>query len=202
MKNLKYKGVKLAGLAIACIAISACEKTNFENPVGETDSYSSGTADFSNFVSIGDSLTAGYADSALYKSGQENSVPAILSQQFAEVGGGTFVQPLVSDNLGGLLFGGMENPEFGNRLVLNVDPKNPPDDLDPKGPEPISGIPTTEVFGNTGGVLYNNVGVPGAKSFHFGLPGYGDSAGLLTSPATANPYFVRFASSTTTTIIT
>jgi len=82
------------------------------------------------FVSIGDSLTAGYADGALYKSGQENSFPATLAQQFSKVGGGEFTQPLMNDDLGGLLFGGNPDPEnFPTRLVLNVEPKNPPDDL-------------------------------------------------------------------------
>jgi lysophospholipase L1-like esterase len=44
------------------------------------------------------------------------------------------------------------------------------------------------------------MGVPGAKSFHLGAPNYGDAAGL--AGGTANPYFVRFASSAATTVIT
>ena len=192
MKNRK---VKLTGLLFACIAISACEG-DFTNPVGDSSSYSSGSADFSKFVTIGDSLTAGYADGALYLSGQENSYPAILAKQFATVGGGSFEQPLVSDNLGGLLFGGVANPDFGNRLVLDASTASP-------SPGPIAGEPTTEVFGSgLNGSMFNNMGVPGAKSFHLGASGYGAAAGLLVDPATANPYFVRFASSDTTTIIT
>jgi hypothetical protein len=43
------------------------------------------------------------------------------------------------------------------------------------------------------------MGVPGAKSFHLLAPGYGNPAGVLTGAA--NPYFVRFATSPTTTVI-
>ena len=184
--------IKVIGLTIAFAVVSACD-ADFKNPVGDTSSLNSGTADFSKFVTIGDSLTAGYADGALYLSGQENSYPAVLAKQFATVGGGSFEQPLVSDNLGGLLFGGVANPEFGNRLVL---------DAATSSPEPIAGDPTTEVIGSgLNGSMFNNMGVPGAKSFHLGAPGYGNATGL-NPPSTANPYFVRFASSATTTIIT
>jgi lysophospholipase L1-like esterase len=194
MMLMKNKIIKLAGLALSCAVISACD-TDFNNPVSSTSGQTSGTADFTTFVSIGDSLTAGYADSALYLSGQQNSYPAILAQQFAKVGGGTFSQPEVSDNLGGLLFGGVENPSFGNRLVLNLtDPENP-------SPEPIAGTPTTEVIGSgLNGTAFNNMGVPGAKSFHLVTPNYGDATGL--NAGTANPYFVRFSSSAATTMIT
>ena len=40
---------------------------------------SSGSVDFSKYVAIGNSLTAGYADGALYTSGQENSYPVFES---------------------------------------------------------------------------------------------------------------------------
>ncbi len=49
------------------------------------DAYTNGEADFSNYVALGNSLTAGYADNALYITGQENSYPNILAQQFAKV---------------------------------------------------------------------------------------------------------------------
>ena len=182
---------KIVSLALASILVSACD-TDFSNPVAGKK-VDSGSADFTTYVSIGDSLTAGYADGALYLKGQENSYPAILAQQFSKAGGGDFTQPLVSDNLGGLLFGGAENPDFSNRLVM---------DLSTETPEPIEGTPGTEVIGSgLNGSQFNNVGVPGAKVFHLGVAGYGDPAGLATDPATANPYYVRFASSATATVI-
>src|SRR5690606_19200747 len=44
-----------------------------------------------------------------------------------------------------------------------------------------------------------NMGVPGAKSFHLVAPGYGNPAGIAAGMA--NPYFARFASSDNATVI-
>ena len=86
-------------------------------PVTADVTYTSGTADFSKFVSVGNSLTAGYSDGALFIDGQTNSFSNILAQQFALAGGGNFTQPLMNDNLGGLLLGG--NQITSNRLFLS-----------------------------------------------------------------------------------
>jgi len=192
MININNTIIKLAGLTVACTVLAACDP-EFNSDVNNTSFYSEGSVDLSNFVTIGDSITAGYGDSALYLHGQKNSYPNILAGQFAKTGGGSFTQPLVSDNLGGLLFGGAANPDFGNRLVL---------DATTSSPAPIAGDPTTEVFNSPLiGTTFNNMGVPGAKSFHLGSTGLGNAAGLLTDPATANPYFVRFASASDTSMI-
>ena len=53
---------------------------------------SQGSADFSTYVALGNSLTAGYADGSLYKTAQLNSYPSILAEQFLKAGGGNFVQ--------------------------------------------------------------------------------------------------------------
>ena len=191
MININNTIIKLAGLTVACTVLAACDP-EFNSDVNNTSFYSEGSVDLSNFVTIGDSITAGYGDSALYLHGQKNSYPNILAGQFAKTGGGSFTQPLVSDNLGGLLFGGAANPDFGNRLVLDAT----------TSPAPIAGDPTTEVFNSPLiGTTFNNMGVPGAKSFHLGSTGLGNAAGLLTDPATANPYFVRFASASDTSMI-
>ena len=49
------------------------------------------------------------------------------------------------------------------------------------------------------GRSYQNMGRPGANSDHWVPPGYGSWAALATG--TANPYFVRFASSSTTSVL-
>lgn len=59
---------------------------------------SSGTADFTTYIAVGNSLTAGYSNNGLTLEGQQNSFPALLAQQFRAVGGGAFVQPLFSQN--------------------------------------------------------------------------------------------------------
>src|SRR5690606_18428309 len=117
---------------------ASCEP-EFENPVTDEGFYSSGTADFSKYVSVGNSLTAGYADGALYITGQQNSYPNIMAQQFEFVGGGDFTQPLMNDNLGGLLLNGTQLPDFPNRYVLEILP-----DEDP-APTRLEGTPTTDI---------------------------------------------------------
>lgn len=189
---MKKHLMKLAIISLASLTIIGCAP-EFDHPVDSSSNFSKGNADFSKYVALGDSLTAGYADGALYKMGQQNSYPNILAQQFSEVGGGAFKQPLMNDNFGGLLFGGQPNPEFGKRLVFNPQTQ---------APEEIAGTPTTEVYAN--GPLagpFNNMGVPGAKSYHLASTTYGNPAGLTTDPATANPYYVRFASSTGASVI-
>ena len=129
MKNyIKYFGVLALGML-------ACEP-EFENPVDEQDAYTSGEADFSNYVALGNSLTSGYADNALYISGQENSYPNIMAGQFAKVGGGPFVQPLMADNAGGLLFNG--NKIADTRLVLAFDAQGNPSPKNYRGMEPTT----------------------------------------------------------------
>jgi len=189
MKNyIKYIAVLSLGFGFV-----ACEP-EFDTPIDENNFYTSGEADFSNYVSVGNSLTAGFADGTLYRTGQENSYPNIMAQQFALAGGGSFTQPLMNDNIGGLLLGGLQLPGFNPRFVLATDENGNP------GPAIINQSPTTEVSNILSGP-FNNVGVPGARSFDLLFPGYGNIAGLTTTPISANPYFVRFASSSDATVI-
>lgn len=183
MKNyIKY-------LPFLAFGLFACEP-EFDDSIEDNEVYTAGEADFSNYVALGNSLTAGFADNALYIQGQENSYPNILSGQFALVGGGEFEQPLMADNLGGLKLGG--NQITNNRLVLSSNAGQP---VIP--PSPIAGDPQTEVTNKLNGP-FNNMGVPGAKSFHLVASGYGNAAGV---PQQANPYFARFSSSDNATII-
>ena len=176
-------------IGLLAIGLVSCEP-EFENAVTDEGFYDAGDADFSNYVALGNSLTAGYADSALYMSGQEDSYPNIMAEQFGFVGGGDFTQPLTSDNLGGLLYGGVQIS--GNRLVLSADENGNP------FPTPLDGTPMTDVTTSATGP-FNNMGVPGAKSYHLVTPGYGSVAGVANG--TANPWFARFATSESTTVL-
>jgi lysophospholipase L1-like esterase len=98
----------------------------------------------------------------------------------------------MSDNKGGLLLGG--NVIAGTRVYFNPKPLPP---LTP-GPYPVPGVPTTEVTNHLTGP-FNNMGVPGAKSFHLVAAGYGNVAGVASG--LANPYFARFASSPSTSVL-
>jgi len=177
-------------IAILTLGIVSCEP-ELDNPIDEAGSYTNGEADFSNYVALGNSLTAGYADGALYITGQENSYPNIMAGQFSLVQEtGAFTQPLMADNAGGLLMGGTQI--LDNRRVLAVGASGP-------SPKIYAGMaPTTDITNVLSGP-FNNMGVPGAKSFHLATPNYGNVSGVPVG--TANPYFVRFASSTSSTIL-
>jgi hypothetical protein len=180
IKNFKW-------LFLVAATFIACESDDKTTAVVE-EPLTAGSANFTKFVALGNSLTAGFSDNALFIEGQKGSYTNILAQQFAKVGGGEFKIPFMADNVGGLLFGGAANPRFGRRLYFNG-----------AGPVPVSGTSTTEVFApNTGGP-YNNMGVPGAKSYHLLFDGYGNPANLALG--LANPYFVRFASAPNKSIL-
>jgi len=180
IKNFKW-------LLLVSLTFVACNSDDepFVDP-NSTDGtpLTAGSADFSKYVALGNSLTAGYADNALFIAGQQGSYPSILASQFALVGGGEFKIPFMADNTGGLLLGG--NPIAGTRLYFNG-----------SAPASVPGVPTTEVTNVLSGP-FNNMGVPGAKSFHLLSTSYGNPAGIGSY---ANPYFVRFASATSASVI-
>jgi hypothetical protein len=159
-----------------------------------------GSANFKTYVALGNSLTAGYADNSLYRDGQEYAYPNLIAAQMKEIGGAaSFKQPLVADNDGGL---GL--PGTSVRLVLdNVAGCDGKTSLGPRYLSYQSGrIPSqgsSSNFSAVGGSgPYHNLGVPGIKVGHALIPGLGDPAGLGIS---ANPYFVRFASNPSATIL-
>ena len=170
---MKNKFILVAALAIG---FAGCEP-EFENEVNAA--YTSGEADFTSYVAVGNSLTAGYMDGTVSRVGQTYSYPNLLAQQFALVGGGAFTQPSFAEDVNNL--GGISGvPGFGTRLVI---------DAAQGRPEPIAGISTITLTPQA--KAYNNMGVPGAKSFHLGFPGYG----------ALNPYFARHATSPTATVL-
>ena len=151
--------------------------------------YTSGSADLSNYVSLGNSLASGVSDQALFIEGQEASFPNMLASSFSQAGGGDFTIPFMSDNLGGLNVGGQQ--VLPNRLILDFSSGSPT-------PVPVDGSPTTEATSVIAGP-FNNMAVPGAKSYHLLAQGYGNAAGIAAGQA--NPYFVRFASNPGTSVI-
>ena len=177
---------KLNKILLAALAVTlfSCDD-DFDNPV-EDFVVSSGDADFSRYVALGNSLTAGYTDNALFISGQQNSYPAILAGLMKPAGGGEFKIPLMQDETGGFT----NLPGFGGKLVLQVVNGS----LTPVGTQG-----TTALDNISSGGPYQNLGIPGAKSYHLVAQGYGNAAGLAVGQA--NPYFVRFASSANTSVV-
>ena len=180
MKNYKYIGLFLASLAII-----SCDVNNDLDDipavvVPEVELNTNGL-NFSKYVAIGASFTAGFTDNALFIAAQQNSFPNILASKF----GTDFNQPMMNDNIGGLLFAG--NLIQGPRLFFNG-----------SGPATLAATPTTEVTTKVTGALHN-FGIPGAKSFHLVAPGYGNPAGVPLG--LANPYFARMSSSANATVL-
>ncbi len=98
---------------------------------------STGEADFTRFVAIGNSLTAGYQNSSLYEKSQMYSFGKIIADQV----GTDFVQPLISE------------PGIPGKLQIEA--------LSPDvviGKNPGVGAPTNLDYQKP----YNNLGVPGA----------------------------------------
>lgn len=176
IKNLKW-------LLLVSLTFVACN--NDGDVVSAEVPVTSGSANFGKYVALGDSFAAGYSDGALFIKGQQGAYTNILAQQLALAGGGDFKTPLMSDNKGGLLLGG--NIIAVTRLYFNG-----------VGPVVVSGSPTTEVTARITGP-FNNLGVPGAKSYHLVAPGYGNVAGVASGAS--NPYFARFATSSATTVL-
>lgn len=140
----------------------------------------SGNADFSAYVSLGNSLTAGFADGDLFRSGQMVSYPNIIAKQMLHAGGSEFKQPLMKDEWG-----------FGNRITI-ASVTDEEGNINPS-PGSASETPDPENFDN----IYeeegpfHNMGVPGAKTIDL----------LSDNFAVTNPYFARFASSPATSVI-
>lgn len=177
IKNMKW-------LLLVSLAFVACNNDDSSDTPAEVPVVP-GSAVFTKYIALGDSFAAGYSDNALFKKGQEGSYTNIMAQQFVAAGGGAFSTPFMNDNLGGLLLGG--NVIAATRLYFNG-----------SAPVNVVGKPTTEVTAHLTGT-FGNLGVPGAKSFHLLAAGYGNVAGVMSGAA--NPYFARFASSPSTTIL-
>lgn len=180
------KKIFLSAVAVAALSVSQSCHNDFENDVTGI-AVTSGEANFSKYIAIGNSLTSGYRDGALYIDGQNESFPSMIAQQMKLAGGGEFKQPLMADNLGGI-----SAVNFSNKLMLSVV-------NGALSPVPASGTGTTTLASIYSAGPYQNMGVPGAKSFHLVAPGYGSAANLALGAA--NPYFVRFASSATTSVL-
>ncbi len=134
------KIIKIFSIAIVLTSLTfwGCEeKTNLTAPAPAN----TGTASFASFVTVGNSLTAGYQSAALFKTAQLYS----FGNQIAKQVGAKFEQPLISDpgigDPGLLEFGGLT--KSGTPIIVVNQSKGTP--LNLKYPKP-----------------YNNLGVPGA----------------------------------------
>ncbi len=161
-------------LILVTLALWSCE------PKVDEFVPSAGSADFSVFVSVGDSYSAGYIDGALSDYGQTTGFTNIMATQLKSVGAGDFKQPmlLAGTSVGSSLNGSYKLQVVHGKLMPMPTTGNPELFTDP----------TTWI--NSKGP-FNNVGVPGAKSFHLLSPLFGDPT---QGSGNFNPYYTRFAS--------
>lgn len=110
--------------------------------------FTTGEADFTNYVALGNSLTAGTQSGALYIRDSQYSYPNLIAQQAdAE----TFVQPEIKspglggfDPLTGTIYGVLELPTLANPPVVTTTTGNP-----------------LSLVSNLTAPSFNNLGIPG-----------------------------------------
>lgn len=66
-------------------------------PSIDTPQTSAGDVDFSTYIAVGNSLTAGFADGGLYLEGQKVAFPNLMAEQMKSVGGGDFMSPFFDE---------------------------------------------------------------------------------------------------------
>jgi len=171
--------------------------TRVTGPVPTTPTPSKGSLDFTKFVSIGNSLTAGFQAGALFTAGQNNSLPAIMATQFAKVGGGSFNQPSINSTNGYLTSQTPGTTVYG-RLILAGTPPVPTPTLSNIGAVPNPTINPGFIYTGSSTQL-NNFAVPGIQVGQVLTPATGNWADS-GNPA-FNPFYARFASNPGTSTI-
>jgi hypothetical protein len=153
---------KIYIIGIAAVLFGACKpNASINKPVTK------GTADFTNYMAIGSTYTAGFADNSLYASAQLNSYPERLFEQFSLVGAkGPFIQPLLPGEYG--------FPRPKKVLAYVHSPCNYNDStLEPINyPYPLDSPGSMHFVSNTNHGQVNNIGVPGLRVVDFPVAGY------------------------------
>ncbi|EHQ28580.1 SGNH/GDSL hydrolase family protein [Mucilaginibacter paludis] len=156
---------------LALVWVSAC-KPSFDTPAP-----SRGSADFTRYIAVGNSLTAGYADGGLYRSGQLNSYPNMIATQMQAAGGGSFAQSLfTTDQANGSGYLRLKSFDASGNPVIDTVKTN----VAVRGTATIPGLGTILLYTKYSGAL-ENYGVPGIKLNDIQNALYGNG----------NPYYER-----------
>lgn len=142
--------------------------------------------DLYKFVSIGDSITAGYTDGALFYEGQQHAFSNLMAQQFKTVGGGDFNQPLIKPNSVGVGFYGNARLALKNKTDASANNNDAPEYIAKQGDFSIF---VENVFEQQG--PFQNMSVPSAKLTSLVIPGVGNPKNGVGN---YNPFFTRMAS--------
>lgn len=156
-------------LAVAILGLASCK------PSLDVTVPTKGSADFTRYIAIGNSLTSGYADNGLSLEGQKNSFPEMIAGQMKTVGGGEFTSPYFNEaqangsgyiKLTGFNPNGTPilTPETANTAV--------------RGQAAIPGFGNVTLYTKYTGEI-NNYGVPGIKLMHVNYAPYGNLNGYF-----------------------
>ncbi|TYZ09296.1 G-D-S-L family lipolytic protein [Hymenobacter lutimineralis] len=170
----------LPGLALLGLVLGGCQ------PELEAPKADKGSADFSKYVAVGNSLTAGYQSGGLSNASQANSYPAMLAMQFKKVGGGDFVQPSFKagqENGSGYLSLAGFNANGTPRLVPVTTSLAYTGQQLPSGQNQLTAYE---------GAQPNNLGVPGISV----ISSVSELTGGLAPYGAINPFFNRLLSGT------
>lgn len=149
--NATFSNLTVA-LVLVIAVTASCDQFSGVAPID------TGTGDFTHYVAVGNSFTAGYQNKALYKTGQDYSFPSLLARHLR--GQQMFGQPYISD------------PGLGNRIELvSLNPLETKVNTD-QG-EPL----------NQGEKPFHNLGIPGGLLVDYSNP---NNIGNLRDRAT-NP---------------
>lgn len=152
------------------------------------DTPSSGEADFSKFVALGGNFMAGYQDGALYKDGQQYSIPYLIAKYMHLAGGAeTFAQPFMPDNKGlGINPKPWESKfQHASNLRYKLDCQNV------NALKPVKELFSSEgIYVNHPGGTFQNISVPFARISRYNDP----SLGTVTSNSNSNIFYHRMSS--------
>jgi hypothetical protein len=176
--KMKIKNITQCFFAVVLALAVGCKN---ESKTDVVVAPQQGTANFTRFISVGNSLTAGFADNGLYLAGQLSSFPSIIAAQMKLAGGGEFTQPLFSvaqkNGSGYVRYGGLTAAGTPNLIPVTTE-------LGIRGQVTIAGIPVTLYTKSTGDV--NNYGVPGIKLRDVKFAPYGNFNGYFERLLTGN----------------
>jgi len=185
MKSYIVKSV----LAVAVVAMAASCKPEFDKVTP-----TKGSADFTRYIALGNSLTSGFADGGLYLEGQQNSFPGMIAEQMKLVGGGSFATPYFSAaQANGTGYVKLTGFTATGSPVITKETSN----LAVTGQTTVPGVGAVTLYAKYTGDI-NNYGVPGVKLVHAMFPGYASVNGLyerlLTGAyGTNNTTYLEFA---------
>lgn len=178
------KSHSLIFFSLSLITFSCTPELNAPDP-------SPGDADFSKTIAIGGNYMAGYQDGALYRKGQKLSIPALLAEQFKMVGGSTFNQALMPDDLGLGMSAKTWESWFiaASHLGYKTDCKGI-SALSPLKDSIPLGAATPYLTGIAGNSIHN-LAVPYANTADYSNPALGNA---FSTTGNRNPYYNRIAS--------